>query len=307
MFFILTLLSLLLQSATAAPSSSSNEIQKLLREENEIVAQLLDGNESDSILIASSTEEAKTIITASSVREGEEISKLLTPPPSSADVIEKLQQIKANLELEVLENSQALNKEHSYLKNLEQKADRLKALSQRALIDTHDSQTRTALMRMKVRELSAATPIADFPNTVQNKYIERRKEIRYRHGYRHISLPSYGEEFELPNYVPTKPLHTEDEVAQMVVSQTHPLAVIASNEAPLLAAPTPEGNVLLSLAQGDSLVIEKRIENWYRIVTVSGVRGWIASEHLLFGPTHNSYPEKVVRLKGYDKEADRNA
>ncbi len=304
MFSLLTLALVLTQQTWATPNSSSEEIQKLLSEEKELVAKILKVEDQDSILAASSSSETKTTITAVPLKEDAELSTLLPKPSSSQEVVRDLKKLKEDLELAVMENNNELHQEKSSFESMKNKSKRLSALSQRALIDTHDAQTRTAIMRMKVRELSAETPIADFPNAVQHKYIQPQREIRYRHSYRHTSLPAYDEQLALPSFQPTKIERAEDEIANTSLSQAHPLAIITSAQAPLFAAPSFDGAELASLEQGEALVIEKRLKNWYRIISQTGVRGWIRTEHLLFGPTHNSYPQKIVRLKGYDALAD---
>gem|GEM_PF-2074099 len=85
-----------------------------------------------------------------------------------------------------------------------------------------------------------------------------------------------------------------------------PIAIVRVPAAPLLAGPTPEREALYRAKEGEIVAIEKRFEEWYRVIHESGIRGWISADELLFGPDSRSLPGKIVRIHGYDISSDRN-
>ena len=85
-----------------------------------------------------------------------------------------------------------------------------------------------------------------------------------------------------------------------------PIAIINAPAAPLFAGPNPELRVLYRAHKGEIVAVERRYEDWYRILHESGMRGWVLADDLLFGPDSRSLPGKIVRIKAYDIASDRS-
>ncbi|MCB0319722.1 MAG: SH3 domain-containing protein [Bdellovibrionales bacterium] len=90
-----------------------------------------------------------------------------------------------------------------------------------------------------------------------------------------------------------------------IITDDMPLAELVAEAVPFRTGPAPSFSPLFRGVKGDIVSIEKRYENWYRVVHQSGIRGWVSSEDVLFGQNSRSLPGKVVRIRGYDAASDR--
>ena len=78
-----------------------------------------------------------------------------------------------------------------------------------------------------------------------------------------------------------------------------PVATVIANKANLRVGPSLTDSPLMTVSKGTRLVVEKRTKDWYRIITPTGTRAWVASDVVAFGPDSQSSPSKVVSIKGY--------
>ncbi len=84
-----------------------------------------------------------------------------------------------------------------------------------------------------------------------------------------------------------------------------PLALISLKDTNLLSGPARDYMTLTRVPLGTQVAIETRHENWYRIITEDGIRGWVHSDVLLFGPDSRTLPTLYIKVRGYEPESDR--
>ena len=82
--------------------------------------------------------------------------------------------------------------------------------------------------------------------------------------------------------------------------ETMPLATVVEKPGDLWTDRS-EGHKLLTLVgNGTQLAVEHRVDDWYRVVTARGRRGWIPARQVNFGPNQKSRPTETVKIRGYD-------
>ena len=59
---------------------------------------------------------------------------------------------------------------------------------------------------------------------------------------------------------------------------------------------------LMTVSKGTRLVVEKRIKDWYRIISPNGTRAWVNSDVVAFGPDSQSSPSRTIKIQGYRSE-----
>ncbi|MCI5064678.1 SH3 domain-containing protein [bacterium] len=84
-----------------------------------------------------------------------------------------------------------------------------------------------------------------------------------------------------------------------------PLAQLIQPAVPFRAGPGPRFEPLFRAGKGEQVAIEKRYENWFRVIHESGVRGWVTDRDILFGRNSRALPGKLIRIRAYDIETDR--
>jgi chromosome segregation ATPase len=82
------------------------------------------------------------------------------------------------------------------------------------------------------------------------------------------------------------------------------IGTVVVDKANLRSGPGKDNSPVMTVSKGTRLTIETRHGEWYRIVTPTGTRAWVASEVLAFGPTNTSSPTKTVRIKGYSSQLE---
>ena len=84
-----------------------------------------------------------------------------------------------------------------------------------------------------------------------------------------------------------------------------PQAEVSRDGAPLRLEARPDRAASALLRGGSKVSIETRLDDWYRIVTPAGTRGWINSDDLVFAARgKNTISGMLVRVKGYDASID---
>jgi hypothetical protein len=72
------------------------------------------------------------------------------------------------------------------------------------------------------------------------------------------------------------------------------------SKAHLRSGPGKDNSPLMSVSKGTRLVIETRQGGWYRVITPTGTRAWVASEVLSFGPNGNVAPSRTLQIRGVE-------
>ena len=84
-------------------------------------------------------------------------------------------------------------------------------------------------------------------------------------------------------------------------AETEPLiATVMADKANLRTGPGRDNSPAMTVSRGTRLVVEKRVGEWYRVITPAGTRAWVASEVIAFGETSQASPSRTVRIRGYD-------
>ena len=93
--------------------------------------------------------------------------------------------------------------------------------------------------------------------------------------------------------------------AAKVAAEDEPLiATVMSDKVNLRTGPGKDNSPFMTVSKGTRLVVEKRVGEWYRVISPAGTRAWVASEVIAFGETAQSSPSRTVRIRGYDASLD---
>lgn len=79
-----------------------------------------------------------------------------------------------------------------------------------------------------------------------------------------------------------------------------PVATVVSEKAFLRSGPGRNNSPLMSVSNGTRLVVETREGEWYRVITPTGSRAWVASDVVAFGGESKSGSSRTIRVKGYE-------
>ncbi len=83
------------------------------------------------------------------------------------------------------------------------------------------------------------------------------------------------------------------------------VATVVSPKAYLRTGPGTENSPLMAVTEGTRLVVETRRGGWYRVVSPTGTRAWVASSVLSFSPfAGDKSSGSTLRLKGVDSSLD---
>lgn len=83
------------------------------------------------------------------------------------------------------------------------------------------------------------------------------------------------------------------------------VGIVTSQKAFLRSGPSKDDSPLMSVSKGTRLVVETRHNQWFRVITPTGGRAWIATEMLTFGPNSQSggspsASNSALRIGGYE-------
>lgn len=81
------------------------------------------------------------------------------------------------------------------------------------------------------------------------------------------------------------------------------IATVRVEKANLRTGPGKKNSPIMSVSKGTRLAIETRLDDWYRVITPTGTRAWILSDLVAFGRNYRSKYDRVVKVKGYQKDA----
>ncbi len=93
---------------------------------------------------------------------------------------------------------------------------------------------------------------------------------------------------------PTRVKHAEPVKSDMLIG------TISVEKAHLRSGPGKNNSPLMSVSNGTRLVIETRQGSWYRVITPTGTRAWVASEVLSFGGDTSSSPTRTLNIQGIE-------
>ncbi|RMD88143.1 MAG: hypothetical protein D6808_00195 [Candidatus Dadabacteria bacterium] len=90
-------------------------------------------------------------------------------------------------------------------------------------------------------------------------------------------------------------------------SEDLPIVTVTAKKAYLRAGPGKNNSPLMTVKKGTRLAVETRKGEWYRVTTPTGSRAWISSEVVAFGADERSSPSTMIKIKGYDSDAEDKA
>lgn len=81
------------------------------------------------------------------------------------------------------------------------------------------------------------------------------------------------------------------------------IATVIVEKANLRTGPGKKNSPIMTVSKGTRLAIETRLDDWYRVITPTGTRAWILSDLIAFGRNYRSKYDRVIKVKGYQKDA----
>lgn len=79
------------------------------------------------------------------------------------------------------------------------------------------------------------------------------------------------------------------------------VGIVTAQKAFLRSGPSKDDSPIMSVSKGTRLVVETRNDEWYRVITPTGGRAWIATQMLNFGPGAEPGSDSALRIGGYEK------
>jgi uncharacterized protein YraI len=86
-----------------------------------------------------------------------------------------------------------------------------------------------------------------------------------------------------------------------------PIATVTVDNANLRTGPGLNNSPLMTVSRNTRLTVETRQGDWYRVISPTGARAWIASAVVSFGPSPSESPTDTVRIRGYDTSIEDKA
>ena len=77
------------------------------------------------------------------------------------------------------------------------------------------------------------------------------------------------------------------------------VATVNVGKANLRTGPGTHNSPLMSVSRGTRLAVETRSGSWLRVIAPTGVRAWVSTDVVAFGPGRQERPSRTVRIKGY--------
>ena len=78
------------------------------------------------------------------------------------------------------------------------------------------------------------------------------------------------------------------------------IGTVVADKANLRTGPGKDNSPFMTVPKGARLTVETRNGEWYRVITPTGSRAWVAAEVLAFGNTNQASPSGAIRIRGYN-------
>ena len=79
------------------------------------------------------------------------------------------------------------------------------------------------------------------------------------------------------------------------------IGIVSASKAHLRSGPSTNDSPIMSVSKGTRLVVETRSKDWYRVITPTGTRAWIAASMLKFGPGAVAASGSAVKISSYEE------
>ena len=100
------------------------------------------------------------------------------------------------------------------------------------------------------------------------------------------------------------PVAAVKRVEQPKIADDVLIGTVIAEKANLRTGPGKDNSPFMTVGRGSRLTVETRNGDWYRVITPTGTRAWVASEVLAFGDTNHSGPSGAVRIRGFDSSLE---
>ena len=111
-----------------------------------------------------------------------------------------------------------------------------------------------------------------------------------------------------PELPAVKPVSARDEILSKEQTEKSAddmmIATVISDKVNLRTGPGKNNSPLMSISKGTKLVIETKLGDWYRVISPTGARAWIASDVVAFGKDADSAPSRTVQVAGFNSEIE---
>jgi len=98
-----------------------------------------------------------------------------------------------------------------------------------------------------------------------------------------------------------------DAPSERAPSSEMPIATVNVDNANLRTGPGLNNSPLMTVSKGTRLTVETRQGDWYRVISPTGARAWVASSVIAFGPGPQESPTRTVQIKGYNSSVEDQA
>jgi len=203
---------------------------------------------------------------------------------------------------EVSQHEVLVAREVRNYRTLGRELERVDQLSLSTLQEIYSFRSRVILLEEAVRDLNQS-------ETVIRITAEREGKVTLPGHRGHpinkvANIPAYKVNFDLPQRDGWEGPGEGKNFGDKKIPPSQPVAYVTSIK-PLYAGPRTDRLKLGELPNGTRVAITEVLENWYRVITEDGTRGWITGLHLSFGPRYHEEPGQTVRLAAYNPESDR--
>jgi|GEM_PF-4250035 len=207
-----------------------------------------------------------------------------------------------SVEKQISEHEVQVAKEVISYEKLSREMDQLDHLSSSTLQDIYSLRSQVILLEEKIKDLGQSDLVI---RITEEKQAERANPGYRGHPLNKVAdLPAYKVNFDLPRRSPWSGPGEGANFGDKEIPPSQAIAYVTSVK-PLYAGPRTDRLILGEIQNGTRVAITDILENWYRIITEDGTRGWITGLHLSFGERYHQEPGQSVRIAAYSPESDR--
>lgn len=94
--------------------------------------------------------------------------------------------------------------------------------------------------------------------------------------------------------------------AESKIDNDMEIATVVVDKAYLRTGAGTNNSPLMSVGKGTRLAVEKRVGEWYRVISPAGTRAWVSADVVNFG-VGSASAQQAGRISGYDENAENKA
>jgi len=270
--------------------------ERLLAEEQKLLEQLQSQEESETQTVSSPQDSPKASI-------GESVDSVLREAQlREAELIERARQAEAELAKKSKELNQAVSQS-------EAASTQLRSLS--SLRSTNaETQRRLQAAEIRANELASELEKTRSRLLISEVEVERLSSIledRNRQSISRLTGSTSLNRDAPPNARAATQSRQAAIPSERAPSSDMPIATVNVDNANLRTGPGLNNSPLMTVSKGTRLTVETRQGDWYRVISPTGARAWVASSVIAFGPGPQQSPSRTVSIKGYDSSVEDQA